>query len=75
MQKGDKVQFVKYPNLKGVVRAIMPALDDLPETVSVDVFIPAGESGFQITGVIENFWCDPADLCGLTKRAPDAATA
>ena len=61
-QEGDKVEFVKYPNLKGVVRAIMPALDELPETVSVDVFIPAGEKGFSVTGVTENFWCDPDDL-------------
>lgn len=59
---GEKVEFVKYPSLRGVVREILPAEDDLPETVSVDMFIPAGEPGFQFTGITENFWCDPADL-------------
>lgn len=59
---GEKVEFVKYPSLRGMVREILPAEGDLPETVSVDMYIPAGEPGFQFTGITENFWCDPADL-------------
>lgn len=66
---GDKVEFVKYPNLKGTVREIMLAVDDLPEEISVDVFIPAGEPGFNFTGVTENFWCGSESL-----RALDGAT-
>jgi hypothetical protein len=59
---GDKVEFVSTPSLKGTVRNILPAVDDLPETISVDIFIPAGEPGFQFTGITENFWCGPEDL-------------
>ena len=72
---GEKVEFVKYPSLRGVVREILPAEDDLPETVSVDMFIPAGEQGFQFTGITENFWCAPEDLRGLTMRPPDPPSA
>ena len=68
---GDKVEFVDYPNLKGVVRGILPATDDLPETISVDMFIPAGEPGFTYTGIPENFWCGPDDLRANTGLQSD----
>jgi len=71
-QVGEEVEFVKYPSLRGVVREILPAEDDLPETVSVDMFIPAGEHGFQFTGITENFWCDPEDLRGQDFAAFDS---
>ncbi len=73
-QKGDKVEFVNYPNLKGTVREIMPAVDDLPEEISVDVFIPAGEPGFNFTGITENFWCGPESLRANTACSGLACT-
>lgn len=67
---GDKVEFIKYPNLKGTIREILPAVDDLPETISVDMFIPADEPGFDYTGITENFWCGPEDLRANTGLQP-----
>ena len=74
-QIGDKVEFVKYPNLKGTVRDILPAVDDLPETISVDMFIPADEPGFDYTGITENFWCGPEDLRANTGLQADGVCA
>jgi hypothetical protein len=72
---GDKVEFIKYPNLKGTIRDILPAVDDLPETISVDMFIPADEPGFNYTGITENFWCGPEDLRANTGLHTDGGYA
>ena len=61
-QVGDKVAFRDYPNLHGKVVGIIPAVEDLPESVSVDMFIPADEPSFDYTGITENFWCGAEDL-------------
>jgi hypothetical protein len=61
-QVGDRVQFTKFPRLRGRVIEILPAVDDLPETISVDMFIPTDEPDFDYTGITENFWCGADDL-------------
>ena len=68
---GDKVEFIKYPNLRGKVVEVLPAADDLPETISVDMFIPADEPGFDYTGITENFWCGSEDLRANTGLQTD----
>lgn len=65
LKSGMMVVFKDDPRLRGKVLGFLPARDGLPESAVIDVFIPEDHPDFLITGVWENFWCDPRDLIAI----------
>lgn len=57
MNTGAHVAFRDYPTIQGTIAGFIPETDECPESVSVDMWIPEDDPGFEYTGKWENFWC------------------